>query len=189
MKRIASCCALIALLMVALARSAWADGGTLQLVEEHGDIQIAIFTAPNPLRAGPVDISLLAQDTRTGQALDELPATVTLTPLDGEGSPIRAALLRANATNQLMQSALVELPAAGKWRGQLVADFDGRMVTCDFTLVAGPPLPRWWSEWPWFTWPVLAVGLFVAHRWRVQRLGRSGRRREDRRREDRSRML
>jgi hypothetical protein len=170
MKRTFCCLALASLTMVALAHPAWADGGTLQLVEQHGEIQFAIFTAPNPLRAGPVDISLLAQDTHTGQTLAELPATVTLTPLDGQGAPIHSALTRANATNQLMQSALVELPMPGKWHVQLAADLQGATTTSDFTLDAGPPLPRWLSEWPWFTWPVLAVGLFVVHRWRAKRL-------------------
>jgi hypothetical protein len=180
MIRTAACLALTALTIVAQAHSAWADGGALQLVERDGEIQIAIFTAPNPLRAGPIDISLLAQDTRTGQALVELPATVTLTPLDDDGPPLRVALLQANATNRLMQSALVGLPTAGKWSVQLEADFHGRTVTSDFTLVAGPPLQRWWGEWPWFSWPVLAVGLFAVHRFRVKRLEAGGRGRVDR---------
>jgi hypothetical protein len=169
MKRAACCFALVASTMLVFAHSARADGGTLQSVEQHGEIQIATFTAPNPLRAGPVDISLLTQDVRTGQALPGLPAKVTLTPLDGEGPPIRAALLQANATNRLMQSALVELPTAGKWQVQLTADVHGRTVTTDFALEAEPAMPRWLSEWPWFTWPVLAVGLFVVHRYRAGR--------------------
>jgi hypothetical protein len=179
MRRIFGCLALTALAMNAFASSACADGGTLQLVEQHGEIQIAVFTAPNPLRAGPVDISLLAQNTRTGETMPELPATVTLTPVDGQGTPIRTELTRANATNRLMQSALVELPTAGQWRVELAVNVQEQLIASNFTLEAGPPLPRWLSEWPWFTWPVLAVGLFVLHHWRANRLETGGWRREE----------
>ncbi len=69
----------------------WADGGTLQLVERHGDVQMAVFTAPNPLRAGTVDVSVLLQDAVTGRPLPEIPASVELVPSEGAGTPIRAA--------------------------------------------------------------------------------------------------
>ena len=34
---------------------------------------------------------------------------------------------------------------------------------------AAPPLPRWLSVWPWFTWPIVAVLLFAIHRTLVTR--------------------
>ena len=42
-----------------------ADGGTLCLLERANGYQVAVFTSPTPLRAGPVDISVLVQDTST----------------------------------------------------------------------------------------------------------------------------
>jgi hypothetical protein len=148
---------------------AWADGGTLQLVERQGDVQMAVFTAPNPLRAGTVDISVLLQDAVTGQPLPETPASVELVPSDGTGSPIHAPLVRANATNQLMQSALVDLPHAGRWDVTVRGQVDGDEISARFSVAVGAPMALWLSEWPWFSWPALAVALFGVHRYRVFR--------------------
>ena len=45
----------------------WADGGTVRLSEEQGRYRITVFTAPAPLRAGPVDVSVLVQEAATGE--------------------------------------------------------------------------------------------------------------------------
>ncbi|MEX2113047.1 MAG: hypothetical protein WD845_07660 [Pirellulales bacterium] len=158
---------LVCLATICHAATSRADGGTLQRVERHGDVQVALFTAPNPLRAGTVDISLLAQHATTGEPLAEIEARVTLTPIGRDGLPVHAPLLRANATNRLMQSALVELPEPGEWRVQVEAKNSGHDLRTEFTVNVGPPLPRWLSEWPWFCWPALAVALFGVHRYRV----------------------
>ncbi len=161
---------LVCLATICHATPACADGGTLQRVERHGDVQLALFTAPNPLRAGLIDVSLLAQHATTGQPLPEIEASITLTPVGQGGAPIHAPLLRANATNRLMQSALVELPEPGQWRVQVDANVPGpghdKWRTA-LTIAVGPPLPRWLSEWPWFCWPALAVALFGVHRLRA----------------------
>lgn len=46
---------------------AGADGGTLRFSEEKDGYRIAVFTTPTPLRAGPVDISVLVQNAATGE--------------------------------------------------------------------------------------------------------------------------
>ncbi len=43
-----------------------ADGGAVRLRQRSGGYQIAVFTEPTPLRAGPVDVSVLVQDAETG---------------------------------------------------------------------------------------------------------------------------
>src|SRR5688572_20861731 len=88
----------------------WADGGQLRLIERHGNLQIAVFTSPNPLRAGPVDISVLVQDARTGQPIDYANVYVQIARSDQTGKPIVAPATAAAATNKLMRAALVELP-------------------------------------------------------------------------------
>ncbi len=146
-----------------------ADGGTLQLVERHGDVQMAVFTAPTPLRAGTVDVSLLLLDAVTGQPLPEISAGVELVPKGRMGPPIRAALSRANATNQLLQSALVDLPDGGDWDATIHAHIGRDEISTQFSIAVGARLAPWLSEWPWFSWPALVVALFGVHRYRVFR--------------------
>jgi hypothetical protein len=42
-----------------------ADEGAVRLLERKGPYQIAVFTAPTPLSAGPVDVSVLVQNADT----------------------------------------------------------------------------------------------------------------------------
>src|ERR1700688_1690651 len=53
---------LLPLAVILAQATVWADGGTVQLREEAGDLVITVFTSPGPLSVGPVDISLLLQN-------------------------------------------------------------------------------------------------------------------------------
>ena len=55
-----------------------ADGGAVRLRQKTGGYQIAVFTSPTPLRAGPVDLSVLIQDAATGEWVPEAQVTVCL---------------------------------------------------------------------------------------------------------------
>ena len=73
------CARLFALLILA----AWcapvdADGGLVRLSVTQGGYRITVFTSPTPLRAGPVDISVLVQDAVTGEGLPEAQVSVRL---------------------------------------------------------------------------------------------------------------
>src|SRR5262245_57509278 len=48
---------------------AHADGGTVQFKKSAGPFSITVFTTPSPLRAGPVDISLMIQSSVNQQPL------------------------------------------------------------------------------------------------------------------------
>jgi len=148
---------------------AWADGGTVRLVERHGNRQISVFTSPNPLRAGPVDISVFVQDLATGAPIDDARTTVTLTASGQAEATIHAVASTEAATNKLLQSALVELPAAGTWNVQVRSTSADNEVLVSFTMTAGPALPRWLSQWVWFSWPAVAVLLFGVHRYLAAR--------------------
>jgi hypothetical protein len=157
------------LLPVAWCAHARADGGTVRLVEQHGDYQVSVFTAPNPLRAGPVDLSVLVQDTATGQPVPDAQITVTLTAPGRPDTSIRAPATTEAATNKLFRAALVELPHPGEWHVQVTTTTARAAVQSRFTMVAGEPLPPWLTVWPWFGWPAVAVALFGVHRWLMAR--------------------
>jgi hypothetical protein len=159
---------------------ALADGGTVRAVDEQGDYRIAVFTSPNPLRAGPIDVSVLVQNTETGQTVGDAHVAIRLTQRDRPGTSIYAVATSAAATNKLMQAALVELPSAGWWGVEVECTTDGDTTHTRFAMEALPPLPRWLTLWPWFTWPLGAVALFAFHRRLVARTRKDAARRRRR---------
>jgi hypothetical protein len=142
------------------------------LVERRGNYQVSAFASPDPLRAGPVDISVLLQDAATGAPIADANIDVSMSPRDERGPTLRASATSAAATNKLLRAALIDMPTAGTWDAELSIVADRGPATVHFAIEVGPPLPRWLTVWPWFTWPVGAVFIFAVHRrlvWRKQR--------------------
>jgi hypothetical protein len=140
-----------------------ADGGTVRLSQRAGGYQITVFTEPTPLRAGPVDVSVLVQDAVTKQALPEAQVTVWVgQPARGRAAVPYPATTEA-ATNKLLRAALFELPEPGWWELEVVVEGllgPGR-VRC--TVEAAEPAPRWLAFWPWVSWPAFVILLFGVH--------------------------
>src|SRR5262249_33385867 len=55
------------------------DGGAVCMSGRQGSYVITVFSAPTPLRAGPIDISVLVQDARSGDPVTEAQVSVRLT--------------------------------------------------------------------------------------------------------------
>jgi hypothetical protein len=155
---------LASLLLIARCPTARADGGSVRLVERHAEIQISVFTSPNPLRAGPVDISVLVQDAASGQPIADARVQVNLIQRDGKFEPIHAIATSAAATNKLLLAAQVDLPEPGSWDVEVVCESDRDAAKVHFAMEAGERLPSWLTLWPWFSWPIGAVLLFGVHR-------------------------
>jgi hypothetical protein len=155
-------------LLSILALFAWgslvmADGGAVRLSERKGEYQITVFTAPTPMRAGPVDISVLVQKADTQAPISEVGVTVKATRRGKRGmSIIRPATIEA-ATNKLFHAAIFELPEAGWW--DLEASISGPLgeTQAHFDVEAADRLPRYRAMWPWICWPVLPIMLFSIH--------------------------
>src|SRR3954471_8020174 len=90
-----------------------ADGGTVRMRQQAGDCQVTVFTSPTPLRAGPVDISVLLQDSE-GNCLPDAPVTVRLTARETAERLEYPATADA-ATNKLLRAAVFQLPDPGWW--------------------------------------------------------------------------
>ena len=153
--------------------TARADGGTLRLRKRRGPFEIAVFTAPTPVRVGVVDISVLVQDSTTGEPLPEARVTFAVWP---EGRP-RAALRQPAsakvATNRLLQAALIPLSEPGRWVvevavGRASAE-EKEVVRVAFALDVAEALPRWVTLWPWIAWPFGVVFFFGLHQWVIRR--------------------
>lgn len=156
-----------ALLMLAAAASgpggASADGGMLRVHQRQGEHTIAVFTSPEPMRAGPIDVSVLVQVATTGALVTDAPVTVRLVSTLNPQRSIEGTASRAAATSALFQSAVLELPEPGPWEVEVVGPGEPLIR---FTIDAAPPWPKALTVWPWFCWPAAAVALFAVHRWR-----------------------
>lgn len=144
-------------------KSAMADGGTLRLSEEKGNYRIAIFTAPTPLRAGPVDISALVQNAATHEPVSDVLITIKAAPHDRRGAIIRQHATFEAATNKLFQAATLNLKEPGWWQVEIGVDGPLGKTTVAIDVEAAKPLPRYLAMWPWLSWPALPILLFVAH--------------------------
>jgi hypothetical protein len=146
-----------------------ADGGKVVLIERQGDYRISVFTSPDPLRAGPIDISVLLQDDDTGRPITNARVNVSLTPSGGHGRTIRAVATNEAATNKLLNAALVELPEPGLWDVEITCLAELGPAQVRFRTDAGPKSTQWLNLWPWFSWPAAVVMLFAIHRRLVSR--------------------
>jgi hypothetical protein len=161
---------LLSLLVAALlCGSARGDGGTVRCSEVHGDYRITVFTSPAPLRAGPIDVSILVQDKATDKPVPDVEAEVTLTPLGRPGPSLSQPATRGTATNKLFHAALFELPSAGSWQVEAVVTGAGQSATCRFVVEAAAPPPPWVELAPWLGWPALVIAFFGVHQFLVWR--------------------
>ena len=149
--------------LASLAGAAHGDGGTVRLSEAVGGYLVTVFTAPTPLRAGPVDVSVLVQDARTGQ-----PAPIGQVMLrlrqPGERT-LEQAATREQATNRLLHAAQFDLPAPGVWLVEVRVRGPGGEAAREFEIHAAEPSPRWLELWGWIFLPVVAVVLFLGHQY------------------------
>ena len=161
--RLASIVASLGLAVV--PASALADAGAVRVSETHGDRQITVFTSPTPLRAGPVDVSVLVQDKATGDVVLNDTIEVEAAPSGDTLAAIHAQASSAEASNKLYQAAEFTLPHAGRWTFTVDVLRARSSSQLHFEVEAGEPLPPWQTLWPWFGWPFLVIALFaVLHR-------------------------
>ena len=148
------------------ASAALADGGRLRAYEPAGDFRIAIFTSPEPLSAGPVDVSVLVQDRATGETI--LDADVVL-ELSGPGGLVLSSPAGRHARNRLFYGTIVSL-TPGSWTAAARIRRADSAASVRATFDVGGSGPGPIRTWPWLSIPPLAVALYAANR-RLRRRG------------------
>jgi hypothetical protein len=148
---------------------AMADGGAVRLFERVGNYQIAVFTAPTPLRAGPVDISVLVQNAGNHESISGAQVTIKATQQDKPDVTVSHLATTDAATNKLFQAAILDLSAAGRW--ELEVSVDGPLGTAQAHTVVevAEPLPPYLALWPWVSWPIVPILLFAIYQRFVRR--------------------
>jgi hypothetical protein len=154
-----------AFLTLALASpTARPDGGAIRLDTQLGGYRIVAFTQPTPLRAGLIDLSVLVQDARTGQALPDATVTVEISSANPDRPLLRRSATHAAATNKLLRAAQFTLREPGGYGIRILVEGPLGAVSAPLTLDVSPALPSWLAQWPWLFWPVIPIALY-ALRW------------------------
>ena len=142
---------------------AQADGGTVQLRETSGPFVVTLFTAPETLRAGAIDTSVLLQDRETGSVILDATVNLVFQPVDGTGLRFQTRATHVQARNKLLQAATIDIPAAGWWTIQISVSRDGKQAVVTTKLLVLPAAPRVAGIWPFLIVPPVAIALFALH--------------------------
>jgi hypothetical protein len=155
----------LSLVMIAVLAPivAHADGGAVRLREASGSIIVTVFTPPDPLRAGPIDASVLIQDRETGTVILDAVVDLGVQPLNSASYPSISRATHERATNKLLQASVIDLPAPGTWDLQVIVRSGTEEGAFSTMLLVAPPAPRLATIWPWLLLPVIAIALFVLH--------------------------
>jgi hypothetical protein len=149
--------------------SALADGGTVRFSEKREGRWITVFTAPTPLRAGPVDISVLVQDADSGRPLRDVPIVVSAQPIRNPSARTSIPATTEAATNKFLHSAPLEFSEPGWWHIEVVVRGSSSEPAIGFDVEVAEALPPWLNMSLWIGWPLAAIGFFAVHQWLVHR--------------------
>jgi hypothetical protein len=153
----------------AVCSSARADSGTPCWSGRAGAYETTVFAAPNPPRVGPLELNVLLQDAATHSLASGARIAFRLANRD-QPQLVRSAEATAEVpSNRLLRGATVELPESGLWLVEVAVEERGHSARATFEIQVAEALPRWLALWPWFGWPVLAVGLYATHQVLVAR--------------------
>ena len=166
LRRIVDATAIVTLL-VAVVLSAWtaraqADGGTAQFTKSDGPFRITVFTSPSPLRAGPVDISLMIQNQENQQPL--LACSVDV-QLRRDTTCISAPATRDAAQNRLLYAAQVKIPEPGIWDVAVVIKNGTDSAKIIGAITVAPARSVLLAYWRSLLLPPLLIALFVLNQW------------------------
>ena len=134
--------ALLVLALLSVAATALGDGAHMQLTQAVGPFVITLFTAPTPLRSGPVQVSLLVQ-TRADRARCATPTSTSScarSPRCPAGD--HHAAQRGVLPNKVLYGAEVVIPTMGRWRLTAHVSDGERAQTCPVTSMSPPRWPR-----------------------------------------------
>ena len=151
-----------AILLLALTPALLADGGAIQSRQEAGPFVITVFTSPAPLRAGPVDMSVLVQNRDTLETVLDAAVSVHLQRADSE---ITAPATRAQAQNKLLYAANIDLAEPGEWQYSVAVIHGGSHAIASGRMMAAPAGTKPASYWTYFVFPPLCIVLFGIHQW------------------------
>src|SRR5260370_1126947 len=159
---------LLPALVILAQATVLADGGTVQLRREAGDLVITVFASPSPLLVGPVDISLLLQNRDGLEPV--LDAKVSLVMrADDSGIEFQARPTREQARNKLLYAAPVMLSKQGKCQIAVTVMRNGKETDAVGILEVAPGHDRASSYAGYIAFPPVMIVLFMVRERLIRR--------------------
>jgi len=160
-----------------------ADGGVVIGRQTINGLDLTVFASPVPLRAGPVDVSVLVQDVKNGKALLDATVNVSWSAVGSSSADWlppccsmttnldKIPATRGHSQNKLLYSAIVPIRSSGASELVIRASSGGReaLLSCD--IVSAPPRAPALAYWPFLVLPPFAIAGFALH----QKLSRRSR--------------
>ena len=151
----------------------YGDGGAILARQTVNGLGLTVFASPAPLRAGPVDVSVLVQEGETpvldarvemawsagaSASAEWVPPCCTM-----ESGAERISAVRAHSNNRFLYSAIVPMKSSGTSELVVKVEQGGREASLICNLEVRPPLPRALAFWPWLAFPPVAIAGFALH--------------------------
>ncbi len=153
-------------LVVLLPAPSSGDGGTVRLIERSGPFVITVFSAPEPLRVGPADLSILVQDEADdAPVLDARISLEAVPPPGGAGEVVRLEATRAQAINKLFYATPFTPRQPGAWTLGVRVHRGAHVAEAQAVLPVGPAPPGLLRIWPYLALPPAAVALYALAAW------------------------
>jgi hypothetical protein len=190
-----------AILLLALSSGkVLADCGIIRLREAQGPFVITIFTASEPERDSPVDLSVMVQRRDSSEAVLDATVDLTLTapdvphldpmdPLCGQPAMVllgqfseprmtqfTVAATREQASNKLLYAAPITFVTDGNWRLQAIIKRGSEVVKVCCDIPISPPARGFTKLIPYLALPPSVVVVFAFNqRLRKQSFGKPSR--------------
>lgn len=139
-----------------------ADGGIVLLHQEAGPFVVTVFAAPNPPRAGMIDMSVLIQASETLDPVLDTDVEITLT---NGTSQLHARATHEQAQNKMLYAASVPLDQAGDWHYTVA--IHGTSVTG--VIAIAPAMPQLAAYAGYLALPFVCLAVLALHQWLLSR--------------------
>src|SRR5215467_6552917 len=134
------------------------DGGVLQFTRSAGSFIITVFTTPSPLRAGPVDISLMIQSSENQEPVLDCVASVQLRK-EGSSS-IGSEATHQVSQNKLFYGAPLNITESGVWELEVTIWHGDASVRVTAPITVAPSNPVLFGYWRSLAAPPVFISLF-----------------------------
>ncbi|MGH9640020.1 MAG: cytochrome c oxidase assembly protein, partial [Bryobacteraceae bacterium] len=92
------------------------DGNVVRAQQISGPFRITVLTEPDPIPAGPCDVSVLVQDRNSGVPILDAPVSVAVGQRNFVGDALAVTPATAETSGlKLLESGTVNLPREGPW--------------------------------------------------------------------------
>ena len=129
---------------------------------------IFVFTAPAPLCAGVVDVSVLVQTLAGLEPVLDAEVSMLLRN-QASGAEIRAQLTRERAQNKLLYAAPVMVAESGDWRLSIAILHKGSRTEMTGAIKVAPPRAILHSYFGYVALPPVLILGFVVREWLIRR--------------------